>query len=355
MKKIMTVIGARPQFIKCAPVSKVLRQKFTEILVHTGQHYDSNMSDVFFDQLKIPLPDVNLGIGSSTHAVQTANMMIKLEEIALREKPDAVLVYGDTNSTLAGALVASKLLIPLVHIEAGLRSFNKKMPEEINRICTDHLSAYLFCPTDVAVQNLKHEGVTQGVHMVGDVMKDAVLQAKALISVENVLRKRDIPPGGRYYFCTIHRQENTDDIGRLKRILDFIGRSKSTVLLPIHPRTKKIIEQSQLTLSATIRLLEPAGYLESLALQMGASIIITDSGGIQKEAYILRKPCITLRSETEWTETVSEGANTLVSDDAGLFASAEKKYLDSPINGSFAMYGDGTASEKTIQILNKLL
>lgn len=353
MKKILTVIGARPQFIKCAPVSQVLRKKFKEILVHTGQHYDQNMSDVFFEQLSIPTPNYNLGIGSSTHAVQTAQMMMKIEEISLSEKPDAILVYGDTNSTLAGALVAAKLLIPLVHIEAGLRSFNKKMPEEVNRVCTDHLSKLLFCPTDVAVTNLLNENISQGVHLVGDVMKDAIFQVLENLDVSTVLQKFDIVENKKYYFFTLHRQENTDDLDRLSRILNFVSFSKYPVIFPIHPRTRKVIEQNNIRIPQNIILHPPVNYFESIALQKKSECVITDSGGMQKEAYILQKPCITLRPETEWVETVQDGVNILVDDNAEKFIEAIQKYQNNKIVGTFVRYGDGKASVKIVETLEK--
>jgi UDP-GlcNAc3NAcA epimerase len=355
MKKILTIIGARPQFIKCAPVSKVLRTEFREVLIHTGQHYDTNMSDVFFKQLQIPEPDYNLGIGSSSHAVQTGNMMIGLEEVALKEKPDLILVYGDTNSTLAGALVAAKLLIPLAHIEAGMRSFNKKMPEEINRICTDHLSLHLFCPTETAANNLTNEGIKHGVYLVGDVMKDAVLQVLEIFNIETVLNNFGIGKSDKYYFMTMHRQENTDDIDRLRRILDFVGKGKFPVIFPVHPRTRKIISQNKIQIPDTVKLFEPVNYYESLALQMRSEFVITDSGGMQKEAYILNKPCITLRSETEWVETVEDGVNTLIDDNDGLFFETEKKYLNSFSGKSFERYGNGMASHEITKILKRVL
>ncbi|MCX7809904.1 MAG: UDP-N-acetylglucosamine 2-epimerase (non-hydrolyzing) [Leptospiraceae bacterium] len=317
--KILTVVGARPQFIKLAPLSKILRENgVNEIIVHTGQHYDENMNDLFFKELEIPEPDYNLGIGSGNHGEQTGKMLIEIEKIILKENPDLVIVYGDTNSTLAGALAASKLHIKLAHVEAGLRSFNKRMPEEINRVLTDHVSDILFCPTQTAVENLKNEGITKGVYLVGDVMFDALLHFSKISDMKsNILERLNIKPK-EYYLATIHRAENTDDHERLKNILTAFSKMNEIVVFPIHPRTRKMINYyglGDLLENDNIKLIDPVGYLDMLKLEKNAKSILTDSGGVQKEAFWLKVPCITLRDETEWIETVNLGWNRLVGSD----------------------------------------
>jgi len=314
--KILTVVGARPQFIKLAPLSKILRENgISEIIVHTGQHYDENMNDLFFKELEIPEPDYNLGIGSGNHGEQTGRMLIEIEKIMLKEKPDLVIVYGDTNSTLAGALAASKLHIKLAHVEAGLRSFNKRMPEEINRVLTDHVSDILFCPTQTAVENLKNEGIIIGVYLVGDVMFDALLHFSKISDMKsNVLERLNIKPK-EYYLATIHRAENTDNYERLKNILTAFSKMDEMVVFPIHPRTRKMINYyglDDLIRKDNIKVIDPVGYLDMLKLERNAKAILTDSGGVQKEAFWLKVPCITLRDETEWIETVNLGWNRLV-------------------------------------------
>ena len=298
MKKIITVVGARPQFIKAAVVSKELRKEFKEIIIHTGQHYDSNMSDVFFKQLNIPKPDYNLGVGSGSHAVQTGNMLIEIEKILLEEKPDYVLVYGDTNSTLAGALAASKLLIPVIHIEAGLRSYNMAMPEEQNRIITDHISKILFCPTDTAVNNLKRENIFDNVFNIGDVMCDSVLYYSKLacntidsdnINLVPIYEKRKID---KWYLTTIHRAENTQDNNNLTNILSVLEDLDNVVVFPVHPRIRSIIDNLRKKNNyKNIYFVEPVDYLTMLYLTKNAIKVITDSGGLQKECYILDVPC----------------------------------------------------------------
>ena len=323
--KIVTVIGARPQFIKAAAVSNKLRQNNEEILVHTGQHYDNNMSDIFFEELGIPKPNYNLSIGSGNHGFQTGKMLMDLEELYLKEKPDLILVYGDTNSTLAGALAASKLLIPIAHVEAGLRSFNMNMPEEQNRVLTDHISKYLFAPTDTAIRNLKNENITNNVYNTGDVMFDAIkLFKEKALKTSSVLTKNNIAPND-YILSTIHRAENTNDINRLKNIISALNESEKNIVLPLHPRTHKFINDYGLNINDNIKIIEPVGYLDMINLESNSQKIVTDSGGVQKEAYFMEKPCITMRDETEWIETVESGWNVIVGSD-------KAKILDAIVN-----------------------
>lgn len=352
--KIATVVGARPQFIKAAPVSRVLRQNHEEILIHTGQHYDANMSDVFFEELHIPKPDYNLGIGSGHHGAQTGAILEKVEEVLLSENPDALLVYGDTNSTLAGALAAAKLHIPVIHIEAGLRSFNRRMPEEINRVLTDHISEWLFCPTDTAVRNLVQEGITQGVYQVGDVMYDAfrfnqeLAHQKSKILETLGLKTQD------YILCTIHRAENTDDPSRLQEILKALAKVQKPVVLPLHPRTRKIIGEQGLSelLTGNFHVIEPVGYLDMIALEVNAWKLVTDSGGVQKEAYFAGVPCITMRDETEWVETVKVGWNVLTGAVRERILEAVETFtppLEHP-----PIFGDGHSAEQFVSYLEKV-
>jgi len=356
MQKILTVIGARPQFIKCAPVSREIRKNFKEILVHTGQHYDDEMSKVFFEQLKIPKPNYNLNVGSSSHAVQTAMIMIGLEKVIMKNNPDLIIIYGDTNSTLAGALVGAKLHILIAHIEAGLRSFNKNMPEELNRITADHYSNFLFCPSQTAVNNLKNEGIKRNVFMVGDVMKDAVLDNINRADSREICKRFDLNSNEPFYFLTIHRQENTDDPERFKRIIKILSKIKCKVIFSVHPRTRKIIKENKFIIPSNVVLINPVNYLESLVLQKMAKIIITDSGGIQKEAFFLHTPCITLRDETEWVETVIDGKNIIVGTDLIKFRKAEDTFSNRTLNfNSNDYYGDGKASKKIVEILSKNL
>ncbi|WP_343748429.1 UDP-N-acetylglucosamine 2-epimerase (non-hydrolyzing) [Fluviicola sp.] len=309
--KIVTVLGARPQFIKAAALSHVLKEDFEEILVHTGQHYDSNMSDVFFEELKISKPDYHLNAGAGSHGAMTGKMLIEIEKVLEIEKPDFVLVYGDTNSTLAGALAASKLLIPVIHVEAGLRSFNKAMPEEQNRILTDHVSDLLFVPTQTAVEHLKKEGITEGVHLVGDVMYDGMLHFSGIAREKSTILAQLNLQEKQFLLCTIHRAENTDDPDKLKTVFRALGKSGEQIVLPLHPRTLKCVEEYGIPISKNVRIIEPVGYLDMVRLEGAAKKILTDSGGIQKEAFFLGVPCITLREETEWVETVENGWNTL--------------------------------------------
>lgn len=349
--KIITVVGARPQFIKAAPVSKELRKNNKEILIHTGQHYDENMSEVFFEELNIPKPDYNLKIGSGNHGKTTGKMLEKLEEVYLEEKPDYVLVYGDTNSTLAGALAASKLLIPVIHIEAGLRSFNKNMPEEQNRILTDHLSKLLFVPTNSAIENLNNEGIKDNVYNVGDVMYDAVLNFKEVSKEKsNIVQRLNLEPNN-YILTTIHRAENTNDINRLRNIIEALNEADKTIVLPLHPRTRKYISDYNLTFNKNIIIIDAIGYLEMLQLEDNSSKIVTDSGGVQKEAYFMKKPCITMRDETEWVETVSEGWNVIVGTDKNKILKALNSF--NPPESQKDIFGDGKASCKIAEILGK--
>lgn len=316
-KKIISIVGARPQFIKAAGLSKNLRHQFREILVHTGQHYDYEMSQVFFDGLDIPKPDYNLNVRSLSHAEQTAKIMIDLEPIIVKEKPCAILVYGDTNSTLAGALVASKLGIPLIHVEAGLRSFDKSMPEESNRVVTDHLADINFCPNETALRNLKNEGVEKDVYIVGNLMQEVLMhyRVRAKKLQASLLAKYGIERG-QYLYATIHRQSNTDNATILENIVRSFIESKHQIIWPLHPRTEKQLRKygllSRIKKSPNIKLLTPVSYFESIALQEGSRLVVTDSGGVQSEAYWLGVPCVTLRDTTEWPETVRSGANTLV-------------------------------------------
>ncbi|ESU34214.1 UDP-N-acetylglucosamine 2-epimerase [Bacillus sp. 17376] len=350
--KIITVIGARPQFIKAAPVSRVLREKHTELIIHTGQHYDSNMSEIFFEELNIPKPDYYLAVGSGHHGKQTGEMLAKIEEIVLEENPDCLVVYGDTNSTLAGALVAAKLHIPVIHIEAGLRSFNKKMPEEINRIMTDHVSEFLFCPTNTAIENLKNENITHNVFNIGDVMYDAVLYNKKLASEKsNILNEHSLEEKG-YHLITIHRAENTDNLENMQNILEAFSKIDDVKVWPIHPRTKHKLESYGIKLEEipNLKVIDPVGYLDMLTLEASAKKIITDSGGVQKEAYFMKVPCVTVREQTEWVETLEEDANILVGTSVDKILEAVSK----DVNPMYReIFGDGHASEKIVELLEK--
>lgn len=351
--KVITVVGARPQFIKAAPVSKELRKHFNEILIHTGQHYDDNMSKVFFEELGIPMPDYNLKIGSGNHGKMTGEMLTKLEEIYINEKPDCVLVYGDTNSTLAGALAASKLLIPVIHVEAGLRSFNKAMPEEQNRVLTDNISKLLLVPTLDAEKNLKNEGIEKGVYNIGDVMYDAVLMFKEKSKLkEGLLEKLNIKKN-EYILTTIHRAENTNDIDRLKNIIEALNESNEIIVLPLHPRTKKFINDYGLKLGENIKVIEPVGYLEMLMLEANSKKIVTDSGGVQKEAYFMEKACVTMRDETEWVETVEVGWNIIVGTDKHKILEGINSFT--PNKEHPQIFGDGKASIKIVELIKEFI
>ncbi len=374
--KILTVVGARPQFIKAATVTRAInalhkgKRRVCEILVHTGQHYDYLMDKVFFEELGLPKPDYHLGAGSGSHGRQTGMMLERIEAVLQREKPMVVMVYGDTNSTLAGALAAAKLNIPVAHVEAGLRSFNRTMPEEINRLLTDHLSAFLFCPTDQAVRNLLKEGIKDGrtriVRNVGDVMYDSILYYSKMAEKKSSIIKdlnlcfstsNSELRTQNYYLATLHRAENTDDPKRLRSILkalDELGRN-IPVILPLHPRTKKMMDAYYLSSKfKNIKCIEPVSYLSMLKLEKNAKAILTDSGGVQKEAYWFRVPCLTLRDETEWVETIKSGWNILTGTTVKEIvekvdhAERRRKYLKGG-----KIFGDGKASQKIIRILIK--
>jgi len=362
--KIVTVVGARPQFIKAAAVSRAIkahnsclaphvsRFTFHEVLIHTGQHYDYLMSQVFFEELGLAAPDYNLEVGSASHGAQTGLMLSRIEEVLVKEKPDWVVVYGDTNSTLAGALAAAKLHIPVAHVEAGLRSFNRKMPEEINRVLADHVATLLLCPTDVAVRNLEAEGITRGVHLVGDVMCDSLKHYLPIAEQRSTIL-RDLGLTSPYALWTVHRAENTDDPTRLAGILEAMNRIAAgglPVVLPLHPRTRdRLRDQHGFNPHVGLRILEPVGYADMLVLTRHAKIVLTDSGGLQKEAYLLGVPCVTLREETEWVETVEAGWNTIAGTDPDRIVAAANR--PSPEADARNLYGDGRAAERIVKIL----
>jgi UDP-GlcNAc3NAcA epimerase len=350
--KIVTIVGARPQFIKAGPVSRLLRKQHIEVLVHTGQHYDNDMSAIFFDELNIPAPDYDLGIGSGSQGAQTGAMLTRIEQVLLSEQPDWVLIYGDTNSTLAGALAAAKLHIKVAHIEAGLRSFNRMMPEEINRIVADHVSDLLFCPSITAVNNLADEGIIRGVHMVGDVMSDALAYAvERSESCSDILARLEIM-SRCYLLATVHRPENTDNLPRLLSILSAFNEIEEPIVFPVHPRTRKAIEKARINLhSRNPRFIEPVGHLDMVQLERSARMILTDSGGMQKEAYWLGVPCVTMRDQTEWVETVEAGWNVIVGADKQRIMEAVKSFAPSGLRT--LLYGDGHTAEKMEQILSR--
>lgn len=372
MKKILTIIGARPQIIKASAISRAIKNHFAnqlqEVIVHTGQHYDHNMSEVFFEELSIPKPDYNLSVGSGSHGVQTAKMIEGIEEILVKEKPQALIVYGDTNSTLAGAIAASKINVPIVHIEAGLRSFNKTMPEEINRIMCDHVSTLLFSPTSTGLDNLVNEGFKQNnespysfdnpkIYHCGDVMYDNSLHFSLLSDEKSVvLSELGIKPN-EFVLCTIHRNHNTDDPERLTNIFDSLNEIANehqlSIILPIHPRTKKLLEQNveksvyqKIIENNKIVITEPVSFLDMIALEKNAKLIVTDSGGVQKEAYFFKKPCVILRPETEWVELVKVGAAVIANNDKNTIIEASRNFLNKSNQLNFPeVFGDGKASE----------
>jgi len=348
--KIVTIIGARPQFIKAAPVSKALNDAtITEVIVHTGQHHDRSMSDVFFEELGIPAPEYNLAIQGGGHGAMTGRMLESIESVLLVEKPDKVLVYGDTNSTLAGALAAVKIHIPVIHVEAGLRSFNRAMPEEINRIMTDHVSEFLLCTSDVAINHLKEEGISRGVHLVGDVMADINRTTREGLTDLNVLLGEYGLEEKKYILMTWHRAENTDDVDRLRSIATAVNALSETIVLPLHPRTRKALEGEGVVLKEHVKVVEPLSYREMTALMLTSKCVLTDSGGVQKEAYWCGVPCITMRDETEWTETVDVGWNRLVGADSTRIVDAVVSF--SPNGDQPVLYGDGYAAKKIADCL----
>lgn len=373
MKKIrlVSVIGARPQFIKAAAVSRALKDfnkkknVFREVLLHTGQHYDFNMSERFFRELHIAQPKYNLGIRETSHARQIAKMMMGIEEVLLKEKPDAVLVYGDTNTTLAAALSAKKAKVPLAHIEAGLRSFNYEMAEEINRIVVDRICDYLFCPTKTAAKNLRREGIRKNVFNVGDVMYDSIILCLGILRKTKFkylisgLRRQN--KGARfaslnllpqmYYLATIHRAENTDNPLNLSRILSALDKLDLPVIIPIHPRTKKAISKNKISTGKNLYFIAPVSYIEMLNLEKNAKLVLTDSGGVQKEAAFLNVPCVTLRNETEWVETIQEGRNLIVGANQDEIVNAVFSLRRTCKKNLAALFGRGQASQKIVQIL----
>lgn len=350
--KIVTIVGARPQFIKAATVSRALVERgVNEVLVHTGQHYDANMSEIFFEELQIPRPLHHLGVGGGPHGQMTGRQLEKIEEVLLAERPDWVLVYGDTNSTLAGALAAVKLHLPVAHVEAGLRSFNRRMPEEINRVLTDHASDVLFAPTEASVRNLANEGVTgDKVRLVGDVMYDAARFYARLARKPSWFDRLGVP-AGTFVLCTVHRAENTDDDFSLRKILNGLEMSGLPVVLPLHPRTRKKVDQLKISLGSNIHVVDPVGYLEMTWLEINCSIVATDSGGVQKEAYFHGKRCITLRNETEWVELVEAGVNELVGCDSSAIALQLNEPHDLNFEGS--LFGDGNSARHVARMLCK--
>lgn len=350
-RKILTVVGARPQFVKMGPVSKALKPSFDEVVVHTGQHYDPNMSEIFFETMGLPRPDHLLNLGGGNHGFQTGRMLIELEKIMLAEKPKLVLVYGDTNSTLAGALAAAKLHIPIAHVEAGLRSFNREMPEELNRLLTDHLSHWLFVPTELAAGHLKREGITTGVLKVGDVMLDVVkaIHPHLIAKSAELRRTFEVQPKG-FAYLTLHRAENVDHPERFGQILNCLESLDIPCIWPVHPRTKERLKSLAWEAPQNIRLVSPIGHFESLGLALDAKLVITDSGGLQKEAYFLGTPCLTVRTETEWMETVETGWNQLIDPQSYRFDQFDPKSVPTEAP---PVYGDGTAALRIADVLSK--
>ncbi len=352
MHRILTVVGARPQFVKAAPLVAALRKRFEHLLLHTGQHFDDAMSGAFFRELGIPKPQIALGIAGGAHGAMTGAMLAGIEAALARVKPSLVVVLGDTNSTLAGALAASKLHIPVAHVEAGLRSFDMKMPEEVNRRLTDHVSSLLFCPTRSAAANLAREGIRKGVFVVGDVMTDLLKKMKQ--PARAALRKMDLPRD--FYFATVHRQENADDRSRLQGILEALGRLPYPVVLPLHPRTLSRLKTFKLPVPPNIQTMGPVSYAQSLGLSLGARAVLTDSGGLQKEAFLLGKPCLTLRDTTEWTETLQGGANRLVGATPERIIRAVQTIEKNPpeVNPG-VIYGDGRTAERIARSIKSYL
>lgn len=358
MPKILTVVGARPQFVKAAALSRVLKEKaIEEILVHTGQHFDENMAEIFFRQMDIPEPKYNLGINSLSHGAMTGRMLEEIEKVLMIEKPSAVVVFGDTNSTLAGALAASKMHIPVVHVEAGLRSFNMKMPEEINRILTDRISAYLFCPTEVAINNLKAEGFDNfGINIInsGDIMYDVALYYSKVSAERSTIIKDSELNKKPFILTTLHRQENTDDLSRLNAIISALNTlsGEYQIVLPVHPRTRKILENNKIKLN--FEPIDPVGYFDMIELLKHCKMVITDSGGVQKEAFFFGKHCLVARDETEWTELVDLNYNFMVGADTETIIETVEKVSKSTAKFDVKPYGDGNAAEKIALYLKEI-
>ncbi len=347
--KIVSVVGARPEFIQSAPVSRALRPRHREILVHTGQHYDYRMSQTFFDELGIPAPDYNLEVGSGAQGRQTGEMLARLEEVLLKERPDLVIVRGDTNSTVAGALAAAKLHIPVAHIEAGERSFDRRMPEEINRVITDSVSDLFFCASRAAARHLAAEGIVEGVTWTGDVMLDANLHNRPIARRNSeALARLGLAPQG-YALVTVHRAGNTDDPGRLANIVAALNRAPEPVIFPVHPRTRQALDRLGAAFADQVRVIEPVGYFDMMVLEENARLIATDSGGVQREAYFFGVPCLTLRDETEWTETVEAGWNVLAGNDPDRIAALWRSHT--PPAERPPLFGDGTAAEQIVRCL----
>jgi len=377
--KVLTIIGARPQIIKASAMSRCIRNSFKgqieETILHTGQHYDHNMSDVFFQELEIPKPDMNLNVGSNTHGKQTSEMLVGIEEVCLKNKPDFVLVYGDTNSTLAGSLAASKLHIPCIHIEAGLRSFNKKMPEEVNRIVCDHLATFLFCPTSSAMQNLEHEGFSlqskgpysadePGIFLSGDIMYDnSIFFEQKAKSSSTILKDLNLSPNN-FSLCTVHRDHNTDNKVNFENIflslLEIIKTQSLKIVLPLHPRTKKLMSSnlsesllSDIKKQNNLLIIDPVSFLDMIALESNSRIVLTDSGGVQKEAFFFKKPCVVLRPETEWIELVENGNNRLAAADQELIVQSFNHLYSKNDYTYPSFYGEGNAAELICNIILK--
>jgi UDP-N-acetylglucosamine 2-epimerase len=348
--KILSVVGARPEFIQAMPVSQAIHAYHQEILVHTGQHYDYKMSQQFFDELEIPSPHYNLGVGSASQARQTAEMMVSMEDVLLKEQPDYVIVRGDTNSTLAATLVASKLGIPFAHIEAGERSFNRRMPEEVNRLVVDSLADRHFCVSQTAVHHLQAEGISDSVLQVGDVMLDALLFALPMARAKSDVLQRLNLRSRKYSLVTIHRAANTDDPSRLNAILSALYQTGETIILPVHPRTRKVLESLNIHFENNLQIIDPVGYFDMLVLEENARLIATDSGGVQREAYYLSVPCLTLRDETEWTATVETGWNRLVGADKKMILENWLGFL--PPAAHPPIYGTGVAAQQIAEVLN---
>lgn len=348
--KIVTIIGARPQFVKASVISKALREVgHEEILVNTGQHYDDNMARIFFEEMGIPKPDYDLGVGSGTHASQTASSLVGIEKILITEKPDFIIVFGDTNATLAGALAAAKLHVKIAHIEAGLRSYNRDMPEEINRVVTDVLSDLLFVPTQVAQDNLNREGITSGIHIVGDVMVDALITYTKIAEQKSHILDELSLEQEKFLLMTIHRPSNADHDGRLLSILKEVSRIELPVIFPVHPRSRSRVEKLMSQTDGNIRIIDPVGYLDMMLLEKYSRIIITDSGGVQKEAYLHKTPCLTVRGETEWVETVSDGWNYIVGNELEKISKLSNNFPE-PREWN-PHYGAGNSSNKIVRVL----